>query len=166
MQYTTFDFKRYGQNDGDMVDKKPPVSERPNFFDQRNDLRHSETNFNEFSADISSDFSNINYEADSQLRYTKPDNKRDVPRYSTQLPYLTTPHMVSTSNQQMIPKVGQFSRICFNDALAKSGPFYLRSWQIWDNAPFLPSLGDVTKDPTRMAEQTKGFSTEYKVQRK
>jgi len=104
------------------------------------------------------DFPNVVTE--QQFRYNVPELKKDVRPFVGQLPYTTTPKSYIDPGHRMIPESTQVSRVCFNEALDNSGPFYLRHWQIWDYAPFLPSNGDVGKDP-RYGIQTKGFTTEY-----
>jgi len=88
--------------------------------------------------------------------------KSHTNQWEGQLPYQTTPKSNVHTAIQMIPEYrNPVNRVCFREAVDNSGPFYLRHWQIWDNAPFLPSNGDVTLDPKYMSEQTKGFTTEY-----
>jgi hypothetical protein len=82
--------------------------------------------------------------------------------FSGQLPMATSPKLYGGDVQdRMIPEETRVSKVCFNEALENSGPWYLRHFQIWDYAPLLPSIGDVTKDP-RYGQQTRGFTTEYK----
>lgn len=106
------------------------------------------------------DFAEKNFAAEQTFRSTGPELKKDVKPFVGQLPYSTTPRSYTYPVMQMVPEQTRVSRVCFNEAVENSGPWYLRHWQIWDNAPFLPSLGDVTKDP-RYGIQTKGFTTEY-----
>lgn len=106
------------------------------------------------------DFPDASYAAEQTFRSTAPELKKDVRPFVGQLPYATTPKTWVNPMIQMIPEQTRVSRVCFNEALDNSGPFYLRQWQIWDYAPFLPSAGDVTQDP-RYGIQTKGFTTEY-----
>jgi hypothetical protein len=115
------------------------------------------------------DFPSNEIDVENTFRYTAPEFKADLrlPNrqtgnfpYEGQLPYSTTPKEYPRIPYMAIPENTQISKVCFNEALDNSGPWYLRSWQIWDNAPFLPSNGDVTKDP-RYGIQTKGFTTEY-----
>jgi hypothetical protein len=114
-----------------------------------------------FAQFTTGDFPSAAFEADQQFKNLTPGVKRTFNPWQGQLPYSTTPRTYENPMLQMIPEPTRVSRVCFNDALEKSGPWYLRSWQPWENAPFLPSVGDVTKDP-RFGEQTKGFTTEYK----
>ena len=106
------------------------------------------------------DFPSQSFAAEQAFMSTAPELKKDVRPFTGQLPYATTPRSYMNPGMQMIPETTRVSKVCFNEALENSGPFYLRRWQIWDYAPFLPSIGDVTKDP-RYGIQTKGFTTEY-----
>jgi hypothetical protein len=106
------------------------------------------------------DFPDAAFNAEQQFQSIAPTLKRDVRPFVGQLPYATTPKMWITPGERMIPAPTRVSRVCFNEAVDNSGPFYLRRWQIWDNAPFLPSAGDVANDP-RYSIQTKTFTTEY-----
>lgn len=109
---------------------------------------------------INKDYGTFNIDEEQKLRAITPQLKRDLRPFTGQLPYHTTPKTWENPQLYMIPETTRVSNVCFNDALYKSGPWYLRHWQIWDNAPFLPSSGDVTKDP-RYGMQTKSFTTEY-----
>ena len=85
---------------------------------------------------------------------------------SGQLPYATLPRSIKkVTSERMIPLDTRMecSRSCWNEALAQSGPFYLRHWQIWDNAPFKPSSGDVSIDP-RYGANTRQFTKSFKFQ--
>ena len=108
------------------------------------------------------DFPDASYQAEQTFRDIGPELKKDIRPFEGQLPYSTTPRSYLNPAMQMVPQQTRIanSRVCFNEALDNSGPWYLRHWQIWDNAPFLPSVGDVTKDP-RYGIQTKGFTTDY-----
>jgi hypothetical protein len=101
------------------------------------------------------------YGTEQQFRKNVSGVKRKNDPFVGQLPYMTTAKTYVNPMIQLIPQSTQINRVCFNEALANSGPFYLRHWQIWDNAPFLPSNGDVTLDPKYMSAQTKGFTAEY-----
>lgn len=107
------------------------------------------------------DFTEKNFDAEQLFRETQPE-KQKVRPFVGQLPYSTTPRSFLNPVTQLIPEQTRSSRVCFNEALEKSGPWYLRHFQLWDtpNAPFLPSAGDLSKDP-RYSIQTKGFTTEY-----
>lgn len=106
------------------------------------------------------DFPDSSFAAEQSFRSTAPELKKDVRPFVGQLPYATSPKTWVNPGIQMIPEQTRVSRVCFYEALDNSGPFYLRQWPIWDYMPFLPSIGDVTKDP-RYGIQTKGFTTEY-----
>jgi len=116
---------------------------------------------NQFGSLTTDDYTSVNFDADQQFKFTAPELKKDLRPYTGQLPYRTTPRSWEHKGNQMIPEPTRVSKVCFNDALENSGPWYLRHWQIWENAPFLPSIGDISKDP-RYGMQTKGFTTEYK----
>ena len=107
------------------------------------------------------DFSSAAFDAEQTFLRTRSGVRKDRrSQFQGQLPYATTPKQWIMPQKQMIPETTRISRACFNEALDESGPFYLRHWQIWDYAPFLPSNGDVTQDP-RYGMQTKGFTTDY-----
>jgi hypothetical protein len=80
------------------------------------------------------------------------------------LPYSTAPRLLKRPLDRMLPTFTalECSKPCWNEALAQSGPWYLRHWQIWDNAPFLPTNGDVTKDP-RYGVNTRQFTKPQKI---
>jgi len=80
------------------------------------------------------------------------------------LPKSTAPRLYNNPNDRMIPVDTRVSASCWNEALAQSGPFYLRRWQIWDNAPYLPSNGDVSLDP-RYGADTRKFTKPKTVHR-
>ena len=107
-----------------------------------------------------------NYEQAFREAQVKESLKRDkrLNRVSGQLPYLTTPRLFNAPGRRMIPESTRDveHRIRFNQKVDEAGPFYLRHWQIFDNAPFLPSSGDVTKDP-RYSIMTKGSNVEYQM---
>ena len=79
------------------------------------------------------------------------------------LPYTTSPRLKKNISDRIIPMDTQLgcSKACWNEALAQAGPWYLRHWQIWDNAPIKPSAGDLSKDP-RYGVQTRQFTKPYK----
>ena len=83
------------------------------------------------------------------------------PLINGSLPYNTSPRLRRTPLQQMIPRDTRVPQSILKEALAQSGPFYLRRWQIWDNAPFLPSTGDVALDP-RYGSDTRRFTSSFK----
>lgn len=78
------------------------------------------------------------------------------------LPYYTSPKLKRTPFERIIPIDTRISRPCWNETLAQSGPFYLRYWQIWDNASILPTTGDISKDP-RYGENTRQFTKPYRT---
>jgi hypothetical protein len=51
--------------------------------------------------------------------------------------------------------------VCFNDELAQT-PFYFRHFPIFENAPFIPSVGDIDNDPRYGTIITKEFQSKYK----
>lgn len=82
------------------------------------------------------------------------------------LPFNTSPKLRRQVTDRMIPEGTKmmWSRSCWNECLNNAGPWYLRHWQIWDYAPFLPTNGDVSLDP-RYGMDTKKFTESYKVSR-
>ncbi|RKP33268.1 hypothetical protein BJ085DRAFT_31414 [Dimargaris cristalligena] len=121
---------------------------------------HNNFTSDEFGSPQIADYGKRNFDTEQAFRDTAPSSQSGVRQFSGQLPYATTPRSFENPMTKIIPQPTKMGKVCFNDALDKAGPFYLRQWQIWENAPFIPSLGDVTKDP-RYAIQTKGFTTEY-----
>lgn len=83
------------------------------------------------------------------------------------LPYATAPRLKRKPTDRMVPidTKSRFSRVCWNDCIDNAGPHYLRWWQIWDYAPFLPTNGDIALDP-RYGLDTKKFTEPYKVVRR
>lgn len=151
-------------NISDMYQRPSRPSQEHGYYKEREQSRqiNYDQSGNDFSGFINADYTNENLEAENKFRYSQLSGKKGWQRpYSSQLPYRTTPKTYIQPEYQMIPESTRMSRVCFNEALDKSGPFYLRQWPIWDNAPFLPSVGDVTKDP-RYGMQTKSFLTEYR----
>lgn len=132
-----------------------------NMLKDKNVSNDISSNLNPFQDFHRQDFSTVNFNAEQDFRYKAKDNKKDVRPFVGSLPFRTTPMSKIMPTHRMIPESTRVSRVCFNDALEQSGPFYLRQWPIWDHLPFLPSTGDVSKDP-RYGQQTKGFTTEYK----
>jgi len=106
------------------------------------------------------DFPDSSFAAEQAFRSQAPQMKMDLRPFEGQLPYSTVPKNYLNPGMQMIPEQTRVSKVCFNEALDNSGPWYLRHWTIFDYAPFLPSVGDVSKDP-RYGIQTKGFLTDY-----
>ena|SRR5947209_2721856 len=109
------------------------------------------------------DYAGLNRTEEAQLRYVAPEPKRGFKTRNDQMPYVTTGRRIDPMNNKLVPESTREGDLTvqFNEAVDNSGPFYLRHWQIWDNAPFLPSAGDVSQDP-RYGIQTKGFTAEYK----
>lgn len=147
----------------DNTDFKNPF-DKNRYIEEKEKSQYYQTDTNMFQEFLSNDAQDR--VAEAQIRKDNTSVKKDARRtqWQGQLPYQTSTRTRENSNVQLIPEStkGHDIKVCFNDALDKSGPFYLRHWQIWDSAPFLPSFGDVTKDPTRTMQQTKGFTTEYK----
>ena len=144
-----------------------PLTERPNFVSAeegvhaiyQKPVQHVE---NFFGQAHTVELSKRNMDFDQLGKYKYAHGGIRDKGFQGQLPYLTSPRLYNTGVQErMIPEDTRVSKVCFNEALEKSGPWYMRYWQIWDYAPFLPSIGDVTKDP-RYGQQTRGFTTEYK----
>ncbi len=79
------------------------------------------------------------------------------------LPFATSPRLKRTPLQRMVPMDTHVPFGELNEAVARAGPFYLRRWQIWDNAPFLPNTGDVSLDPRYSANQMKTRTTILKT---
>lgn len=129
------------------------------YFKEREETQHHQYD-NTFSDLLQADMKKRNMDVENKFRNIQQGTKRSTVPFSAQLPYNTTPRARGFS-QRMIPESTRVSRVCFNEALENSGPFYLRHWPIWENAPFLPSVGDVSKDP-RYGMQTKGFTTAYR----
>ena len=77
------------------------------------------------------------------------------------LPYSTTPRLNSTERPEL-PIDTRVSRVCWNEAVAQAGPYYLRHWPLWDGAPFQPSIGDVSKDPRFGGSHTRQFTQQEK----
>lgn len=82
------------------------------------------------------------------------------------LPYTTSPRLRRNMSDRMIPEDTKlmWSRSCWNECLNAAGPWYLRHWQIWDYAPFLPKGGNVALDP-RYGAYTKTFTEPFKLER-
>lgn len=82
------------------------------------------------------------------------------------LPYTTSPRYRRNMSNRMISEDTRltFSRACWNECLNQSGPWYNRYWQIWDYVPFVPSYGDITKDP-KIGIYTKSFTESYRIER-
>lgn len=141
-----------------------PIQETQ-YYKEREQTVYHKTDNDVFGTLMDNDYSAVNFEADQRFKSSVSGVKQNKKsqQFEGQLPYRTTPR--SWENRptptQMVPEVTQVSKVCFNEALDNSGPWYLRHWPLWENAPFLPSIGDVSKDP-RYAIQTKGFTTEYK----
>ncbi len=79
------------------------------------------------------------------------------------LPYATSPRLKKTPLERLVPMNTHVPYGELNEALSRAGPFYLRRWQIWDNAPFLPSRGDVSLDPRFAPNQLKRSTTILKT---
>lgn len=79
-------------------------------------------------------------------------------------PYAGAPRMRKKVHERMIPESTKltYSRACFNECVNAAGPNYLRYWQIWDYAPFLPTNGNIALDP-RYGMDTKRFTQPYRV---
>ena len=144
-----------------------PYTDRPNNFISTEEGVHAiyqkPVQFveNVFGQAQTAEMRNKNMDFDQLGKYKYESNIRDR-GFQGQLPMNTSPRLWSDGTQErMIPENTRVSKVCFNKALDESGPFYLRRWQIWDYAPLLPSIGDVTKDP-RFGQQTRSFLTEYK----
>lgn len=83
------------------------------------------------------------------------------------LPYSTAPRLRRRPIERLMPidTKTRFSRACWNECVNNAGPYYLRYWQIWDYAPFLPSRGDVSIDPRYTGLTTKTFTEPYRLSR-
>lgn len=99
---------------------------------------------NVFGKDIRVDPMGKNYDVAATFKQQSFGRDRMM---TGSLPYATSPRLKRTPVQRMVPMDTRVPRGEWNEALARSGPFYYRHWQIWDNAPFLPSRGDITLDP-------------------
>lgn len=140
--------------------KQRPMQDIQYTKEREESVVHKTAN-DQFGSLMQGDYSSVNFDTEQQFKFNPPGMKKDARPYVGSLPYRTTPRSWEHKGIQMIPETTRVSKVCFNDAVENSGPWYLRHWQIWDNAPFLPSMGDVSKDP-RYGMQTKGFTTEYK----
>lgn len=107
--------------------------------------------------DIRADKKNRDNDTSTDLRFGKRDQRFNA---SSSLPYQTSPRSFETPDTQIIAENTRVNRVCLNDQYIADGPAYLRSFQIWDNAPIKPSVGDVTKDP-RYGMITKSFTSRY-----
>jgi len=112
---------------------------------------------NVWGQDIHTDKKNQDHDTSTDLRFGKRDQRYQK---SDQLPYQTSARSYDTPELQLIPQQTRVNRVCLNDQYDRDGPAYLRTFQIWDNAPIKPSAGDVTKDP-RYGVLTKSFTTSY-----
>ena len=81
------------------------------------------------------------------------------------LPYTGSPRYRKNLSDRLIPEDTKmmWSRSCWNECLNQAGPWYLRHWQIWDYAPFVPTAGNVVTDPKYGGINTKEFTKSYKV---
>src|SRR6478609_2746692 len=86
---------------------------------------------------------------------------------SGSLPYTASPRYRRNMSDRMIPEDTKmsWSRSCWNECLNQAGPWYLRHWQIFDYAPFVPTLGDIVADPRYGTVYTKKTTQTYKVER-
>ena len=158
---------QYYQNNtyDDIYNRPVKTSSENKYYTEKEQTRSIPENSNGmFASFIDNDFNDNNLESEQNFRYSQSNGVKNLKRpFSSQLPYHTTPKSYVNPDLQMIPEPTRISnqRVCFNDAVNQSGPWYLRQWPIWDNYKYLPSAGDVTKDP-RYSMQTKGFLTEYR----
>lgn len=111
---------------------------------------------NVFGPDVRPDYSKM--DLDVQDSFLPKYGKDRI--FKGSLPYTTSPKLYRNVQDRMIPEETRISKVCWNDALADSGPWYLRHWQIWDGVPFLPTTGDVAKDP-RYGKMTNDFTRDY-----
>jgi hypothetical protein len=83
------------------------------------------------------------------------------------LPYATAPRLRRHPTDRFMPMdtKTRFSRACWNECVNSAGPHYLRYWQVWDYAPFLPSRGNVAIDPRYTGMPTKSYTAPFKVRR-
>jgi hypothetical protein len=144
----------------DIFKGPPRPLENVQYYKERENSVNYQPDNTLFTSFQQTDYSSVNFDAEQSFRSNENNLKKGLRPWSGQLPYRSTKSFVNPGTR-MIPESTRSSRVCFNDALANSGPWYLRQWPIWDHLPFLPSVGDVTKDP-RYAVQTKGFTTEYR----
>jgi len=117
---------------------------------------------NYWGQDVRADPRNRNYDVEMSFW---PRFGRDRMNVGS-LPYTTSPKMLRNPVDRMMsePTKMGFSRACFNECVNRSGPWYLRHWQIWDYAPLPPTNGDVSKDP-RYGMDTRQFTEPYLVSR-
>lgn len=143
-----------------MQQQGPTIRDYNSFLDTRKDpvlnLQRED-----YASLTSKDYGEAQITADAAIRSQVSGIKKKYESWQGQLPYATTPRQIDPNHTQWIPEDTRVSRVCMNEAIEKSGPFYLRQWPIWDNLPYLPSAGDVNLDP-RYAIQTKTFTTEYR----
>ncbi len=138
-----------------------PLAEHGYYKEREQTRQINPEPYGNWASFISNDYTQQNRDTENQFRYQVSGVKKDRSPFSAQLPYNTTPKTYTPPTHQMIPQTTRFDKVCFNEALDKAGPHYLRHWQIFDNAPFLPSNGDLSKDP-RYGQQTKNFLTSYR----
>lgn len=79
------------------------------------------------------------------------------------LPYATSPRLKRIPLDRIVPADTRIPQGEWNEALARSGPFCDRSFQIWDYAPFLPSRGDVALDPRYSGNRMRQFTRSYRT---
>lgn len=118
---------------------------------------------NYYGQDIRMDPRNRNYDVEMSFWPTFGRERMNVGA----LPYSTAPRLRRQPTDRMMPMdtKSRFSRACWNECLNSAGPYYLRHWQIWDYAPFLPSRGDVSIDPRYTGVTTKSFTEPYLLSR-
>jgi hypothetical protein len=119
---------------------------------------------NVWGQDVRVDPRNRNYDTERSLR----SQWELYDRMNTgSLPYSSGPRLLKKEHERMISLSTKlnFSKVCFNKCVEDAGPSYLRYWQIWDSAPFIPSVGDVSIDPRYTQMDTKLFTEPYIVER-
>lgn len=112
---------------------------------------------NVYGRDIRSDKSKKNYDVESSFQTTSFGKDRMI---QGSLPFATSPRLKRNVTDRNLPVNTTISRVCFNDCLNEGGRFHDRYWVDWNNHAFLPTTGDVTKDP-RYGENTRSFTKPY-----
>ncbi len=115
---------------------------------------------NIFGKDIRVDPRNKNEDVAASFKHRSFGQDRMM---TGSLPYATSPRLKRAPLQRMVPMDTRVPRGEWNEALARAGPFYYRHWQIWDNAPFLPSNGDLALDPRYNSNQMRPSTTTLKT---
>lgn len=146
----------------DLFIRNPKPIEKPQYVKEREEtVVYKSDNNNLWGELMRDDYSTVNFDADNRFKFNAPQNKKDVKPYVGSLPHKTTPKTYELPQLQMIPETTRVSKVCMNDAINNAGPWYLRQWPRFQDFPFKPSLGDISRDP-RYGLITRNESVEYK----